>query len=44
MVSAIGLGCMGMSDGYGQPRPEDRAESIATICASLDAGLNLLDR
>ena len=39
-VSALGLGCMGMSGMYG---PADRAGSIATIGAALDAGINLLD-
>ncbi|MFI0778118.1 aldo/keto reductase [Streptomyces sp. NPDC021212] len=39
-VSAIGLGCMGMSALYG---PVDRAESLATVHAALDAGVTLLD-
>ena len=39
-VSALGLGCMGMSGMYG---PADRAESIATIHAALDAGVTLID-
>ncbi|HST57543.1 MAG TPA: aldo/keto reductase, partial [Longimicrobium sp.] len=39
-VSALGLGAMGMSGMYG---PADRAESIATIHAALDAGVTLVD-
>src|SRR4051812_15879822 len=39
-VSAVGLGCMGMSGMYGA---SDEAEGIATIHAALDAGINLLD-
>ena len=39
-VSALGLGCMGMSGTYGTA---DRDESIATIHAALDAGITLLD-
>ena len=39
-VSALGLGCMGMSGMYG---PADRTESIATIHAALDAGVTLID-
>jgi aryl-alcohol dehydrogenase-like predicted oxidoreductase len=40
VVSSIGLGCMGMSGMYG---PADRAESIATIHAALEAGVTILD-
>jgi len=39
-VGALGLGAMGMSDAYG---PTDRAESLATVRAALDAGITLLD-
>jgi aryl-alcohol dehydrogenase-like predicted oxidoreductase len=39
-VFPLALGCMGMSGMYG---PSDERESIATIHAALDAGVNLLD-
>jgi aryl-alcohol dehydrogenase-like predicted oxidoreductase len=39
-TSALGLGCMGMSEFYG---PGDDAESIATIHRALDLGVTLLD-
>ncbi|KIZ13767.1 aldo/keto reductase [Streptomyces natalensis] len=39
-VSAQGLGCMGMSHGYGE---SDDAQSIATISRALDLGVTLLD-
>jgi aryl-alcohol dehydrogenase-like predicted oxidoreductase len=39
-VSAIGLGCMGMSGMYG---PSDDAESVATIHAAVERGVTLID-
>src|SRR5687767_11132509 len=39
-VSALGLGCMGMSEFY---LPMDDAQSVATIYRALDLGVTLLD-
>ena len=39
-VSALGLGCMAMTNLYG---PVDDDESIATVREALDAGANFLD-
>lgn len=41
--SSLGLGCMGMSDFYGGAADRDDLESVATIHAALDAGVDLLD-
>ena len=39
-ISAIGLGCMTMTGLYG---PADDGESVATVHAALDAGVNFID-
>ncbi|MFI4964304.1 MAG: aldo/keto reductase [Caulobacterales bacterium] len=40
-VSAIGLGCMGLSHGYGPPTPRDQAERV--LKGALDAGYSFFD-
>lgn len=40
-VSALGLGCMGMSHGYGQPG--DKKEMIALVHAAVDRGITFFD-
>jgi len=42
-VSALGLGCMGMSQAYGTDAERDERESIATIHRAIELGVTLLD-
>ena len=41
-VSAVGLGCMGMSQSYG-PNPGSRDDMIAVICSAVDLGVTFFD-
>ncbi|MGJ6969619.1 aldo/keto reductase, partial [Streptosporangium sp. G11] len=41
-VSAIGLGCMGMSQGYG-PNPGPHEDMVSVIRGAVDAGVTFLD-
>lgn len=42
-VSALGLGCMGMTYAYGAPEDRDERESVATIHRALELGVTFFD-